>query len=188
MRVRAIGYGAGRKDFAHPNILRLWLGEAEGEAGLEPMVLLESNIDDMNPQLYAHVMQRLFAAGALDVTLSAVQMKKNRPGTLLSVLCRPGQADELSVIVFRETTTLGIRRIPVTRQALPRRFERVETRFGMVHVKVATLPDGSERATPEYEDCRRLAQEAGVPLMDVMEEAGRTAAALVAGGARDRDV
>lgn len=179
--LRAVGYGAGRKDFpsreegagSYPNVLRLWLGEAETQAMLEPLVLLETNIDDMNPQLYAHVTSQLFAAGALDVTLASVQMKKNRPGILFSVLCRPEQADQLSGIVFRETTTLGIRRIRVTRQALPRRFKTVETRYGPVQFKVATLPDGSERMTPEYEDCRRLAEEAGVPLMAVLQEAKR---------------
>jgi uncharacterized protein (TIGR00299 family) protein len=180
MTLRAIGYGAGRKDFAgqsgaqgHPNILRLWLGELQTAASLEPMVMLETNIDDMNPQLYAHVARQLFAAGALDVTLGAVQMKKGRPGTLLSVLCRPAQADALSELLFRETTTLGIRRVAVQRQALARSFEQVQTPYGPVQVKVATLPDGSQRATPEYEDCRRLAEQAGVPLRDVIDAAKR---------------
>jgi len=181
MRLRSIGYGAGRKDFpagepgaqGHPNILRLWLGELQGSAVLEPMVMLETNIDDMNPQLYAHVAEQLFAAGALDVTLGAVQMKKNRPGTLLSVLCRPPQADALSEILFRETTTLGIRRVALTRQALPRRFEQVQTLYGPVRVKVATLPDGSQRATPEYQDCRRLAEKSGAPLTAVIDAAKR---------------
>ena len=181
MTLRAIGYGAGRKDFSggagdagdHPNVLRLWLGEVQVPATREPLIMLETNIDDMNPQLYEHVAGRLFASGALDVTLTAVQMKKNRPGTLLSVLCRPEQAEELSDIIFRETTTIGIRRVSVTRQALPRRFETVETQFGSVQIKVAILPDGSKRATPEYDDCQRLAAEAGVPLMDVMQEANR---------------
>ncbi len=184
MTLQKIGYGAGRKDFpprgqgsaAHPNLLRLWIGVTQRAATWEPMVLLETSIDDMNPQLYEHVAERLFAAGALDVTLGSVQMKKNRPGTVLSVLCQPEQADELSEIVFHETTTLGIRRIPVTRQALPRRFEQVETRFGMVQVKLATLPDGSLRAMPEYEDCRRLAREVGVPLRAIIEEAKQEAA------------
>jgi uncharacterized protein (TIGR00299 family) protein len=179
MTLRAVGYGAGRKDFPSmdggaagpPNVLRLWIGETARQAELEPLLLLETNIDDMNPQLYEHVTGQLFDAGALDVTLSPVQMKKNRPGTLLSVLCRPDKADRLSSIIFRETTTLGIRRVQVARQALPRRFEQVQTRFGTVQVKVATLPDGTERLTPEYEDCRRLAQDAGVPVMLVMEEA-----------------
>jgi len=178
MTLRAIGYGAGRKDFdgGPPNVLRLWIGEASRAATWEPMVLLETNIDDMNPQLYEHVAAGLFEAGALDVTLTPVQMKKNRPGTMLSILCRSEQADQLSGIVFHETTTLGVRRIPLTRQALPRRFERVETRFGTVQFKVATLPDGSERAAPEYEACRRLAQAAGVPLIAVVDEAKRALA------------
>ena len=171
MTVQKIGYGAGRKDFSHPNVLRLCLGETDIAAGLESLVLLETNIDDMNPQLYEHATDRLFAAGALDVTLTSVQMKKNRPGTMLSVLCDPERADALSEIIFRETTTLGIRRISVTRQALARRFEQVGTRFGPVQVKVVTLPDGSERVTPEYRHCRRLADEAGVPLAEVMEAA-----------------
>ena len=181
MTLRKIGYGAGRKDFSsgagdatdRPNVLRLWLGEVQGPAKQEQLIMLETNIDDMNPQLYEHVAGRLFAGGALDVTLTAVQMKKNRPGTLLSVLCRPEQADQLSDIVFRQTTTIGVRRFSVTRQALPRRFDTVDTRFGSVQVKVVILPDGSERATPEYDDCQRLALEAGVPLMDVLHEAKR---------------
>lgn len=184
MTLRAIGYGAGRKDFVsdardaevYPNILRIWVGETKRGKTLEPMLLLETNIDDMNPQLYEHVTEHLFASGALDVTLGAVQMKKNRPGTILSILCRPEQAESLSEIVFRETTTLGIRHIPVTRQALPRRFEQVATRFGTVRIKVATLSDGSERGAPEYEDCRRLATESGVPLITVLEEIERVLA------------
>jgi uncharacterized protein (TIGR00299 family) protein len=187
MTLRTIGYGAGRKDFSagagdatsHPNVLRLWLGEVQVPATQEPLIMLETNIDDMNPQLYAHVASKLFASGALDVTLAAVQMKKNRPGTLLSILCRLEQADQLSDIVFRETTTIGVRRVSVTRQALPRRFDEVETQFGSVQVKVAILPDGSERATPEYDDCQRLAVEAGVPLMDVMQEVTRALSSSV---------
>jgi len=143
----------------------------ENEVTLEPLVKLETNIDDMNPQIYEHVSEKLFAAGALDVTLAPVQMKKNRPGTLLSVLCRPEQVDALSNILFYETTTLGVRRVPVYRQSLPRRFEQVETGVGSVQLKVVTLPDGTERATPEYEDCRRLANDAGVPLRMVMDAA-----------------
>jgi hypothetical protein len=130
------------------------------------------------------VARQLFGAGALDVTLGAVQMKKSRPGTLLSVLCRPEQANGLSSVIFRETTTLGIRRVAVARQALPRRFEQVKTRFGPVQVKVATLPDATERATPEYEDCRRLAQDAGVPLADVMQEARQAFSSRVINGDR----
>ncbi len=171
MTLQGIGYGAGRKAFERPNVLRLWLGEAEGRPSLEPVTMLETNIDDMNPQLYAHVAERLFAAGALDVTLTPVQMKKGRPGVVLSVLCRPEEADALSAILFSETTTLGVRRLALTRQALPRRTTQVHTPYGPVRFKVATLPNGRERAMPEYEDCRRLAQQAGVPLALVIEAA-----------------
>ena len=125
----------------------------------------------MNPQIYEHVSERLFAAGALDITLTPVQMKKSRPGTLLCVLCQSEHAEALSKIIFSETTTLGIRHIPVTRQCLPRRFEQVKTPYGELQVKVAVLPDGTERVMPEYEDCRRLAQEAGVPLRVVIDAA-----------------
>jgi uncharacterized protein (TIGR00299 family) protein len=173
MTLRAIGYGAGRKDFSHPHVLRLWLGEVAGEAMLERLVLLETSIDDMSPQIYAHVIEELFATGARDVTLTPVQTGQNRPGTILSVLCHPEQVSRLSEIMFLQTTTLGVRRIPLTRQTLPRRFERVQTRFGVVQVKVATLPDGSRRTVPKYEDCLRLAQDAGVPLLEVIEEVRR---------------
>lgn len=180
LTLRRIGYGAGRKDFTTPtgdpgppNVLRVWLGEIERESMLEPLLMLETNIDDMNPQLFEHVAQRLFAAGALDVTLTAVQMKKNRPGTLLSTLCSPEEADSLSEIIFRETTTLGIRRIPLQRQALPRYVGRVKTPHGSVRTKAATLPDGSVRASPEYDDCRLIAEKTGEPLRLIMDEAQR---------------
>jgi uncharacterized protein (TIGR00299 family) protein len=173
MTLRAVGYGAGRKDFSPPHVLRLWLGEVEGEATLERLVLLETSIDDMIPQIYAHVIEELFATGARDVTLTPVQTRQNRPGTILSVLCHPEQVSRLSEIIFLQTTTLGVRRIPLTRQILPRRFERVQTRFGVVQVKVAMLPDGSRRMIPKYEDCLRLAQDAGVPLIEVIEEVRR---------------
>ncbi len=173
MTLRTVGYGAGRKDFSHPNVLRLWLGEVEGGAALERLVLLETGIDNMNPQLYEHVSEQLLDAGARDVMLVPAQMKSNRPGMVLSVLCRPEQMDRLSDILFLQTSTLGVCRTLLTRQTLPRRFEPVRTRFGVVQVKVATLPDGSERAIPEYEDCRRLAQDAGVPLIRVLEEVQR---------------
>jgi hypothetical protein len=180
LTLRRIGYGAGRKDFttpagnpAPPNILRVWLGDVKRESVLEPLLMLETNIDDMNPQLFDHVVQRLFAAGALDVTLAAVQMKKNRPGTLLSTLCSPERADRLSEIIFRETTTLGIRRVPLQRQALPRYVGRVKTPHGSVRMKAATLPDGSVRASPEYEDCRLIAEKTGEPLRAIIDEAQR---------------
>ncbi len=129
--------------------------------------LLETNLDDLNPEFYGYIMDKLFAAGALDVFFTPIQMKKNRPGTLLSVLCEPEQAESLRGLLFAETSTLGIREHTVARYALPRRSETVETRFGPVRVKIAELGDGRTKSAPEYEDCRRLAEQHGVPLREV---------------------
>jgi uncharacterized protein (DUF111 family) len=126
-----------------------------------------TQIDDMPPEWYEHVMRRLFDAGALDVYLTPIQMKKNRPGTLLTILCQQEIAEALSEIVLTETTTLGVRRQDVERLCLPREMKMVETPFGPVPAKVATLPDGRRRAAPEYEACRRVAEERGVPLWEV---------------------
>lgn len=173
MTLKRVGYGAGGRDLPIPNVLRLLLGEqaVPGSASRETLVTLETNIDDLNPQAYEHVMARLFQAGALDVTLSLVQMKKNRPGTQLWVLCRPGEADRLVKILFAETSTLGVREQRVERLSLARSIEMVETLFGPVRVKVAELGGGQVKITPEYEDCRRLAQEKRVPLREVFQAA-----------------
>jgi uncharacterized protein (TIGR00299 family) protein len=133
--------------------------------------VLETNIDDLNPEIYEYVMGKLFEAGALDVYLAPIQMKKNRPATLLRVLCRPDDVQAMTAILFAETTTLGIREQTVARHALPRVIEHVDTPYGPVHVKVAELPDGTTKRAPEYEDCRRLAEEHGVPLREVYRAA-----------------
>ena len=183
MTLSAVGYGAGRKDFAIPNVLRVLVGEAAaaGDSGLQALVVLETNIDDLNPETYDYVMGRLFAAGALDVFLAPIQMKKNRPATLLSVICWPSAAAALSDILFSETSTLGIRRYEVMRQALPRRSQTVETTYGPVRVKVAHWGDGQAKAAPEYEDCRKLAAQYNIPLREVYRAAVQAAhaAALV---------
>lgn len=183
MTLSAVGYGAGRKDFAIPNVLRVLVGEAAaaGDSGLQALVVLETNIDDLNPETYDYVMGRLFAAGALDVFLAPIQMKKNRPATLLSVICWPSAAAVLSDILFAETSTLGIRRYEVMRQALPRRSQTVETTYGPVRVKVAHWGDGQAKAAPEYEDCRKLAAQHNIPLREVYRAAVQAAhaAALV---------
>jgi pyridinium-3,5-bisthiocarboxylic acid mononucleotide nickel chelatase len=173
MTLSAVGYGAGRKDFAIPNVLRVLVGEsaAAGDSGLQALVVLETNIDDLNPETYEYVMGRLFAAGALDVFLAPIQMKKNRPATLISVICWPSAAAALSDILFSETSTLGIRRYEVMRQALPRRSQTVETPYGPVRVKVAHWGDGQTKAAPEYEDCRKLAAQHNVPLREVYRAA-----------------
>ncbi|MGC9348038.1 MAG: nickel pincer cofactor biosynthesis protein LarC [Anaerolineae bacterium] len=144
----------------------------------EKLSVLETNIDDLNPEVYEHVMTMLFEKGALDVFLAPIQMKKNRPATLLRVLCRPEDVGSMTDVLFRETSTLGIREQTVDRHALPRTVESVDTRYGKVHVKIATLGDGSVKIAPEYEDCRHLAQHRNVPLREVYqaaEEAARRA-------------
>lgn len=134
--------------------------------------VLETNIDDLNPEIYEYVMGKLFEAGALDVFLAPIQMKKNRPATLLRVLCRPDDVQAMTAILFVETSTLGVREQRVARHALPRTIEHVDTPYGSVHVKVAELPDGTTKRAPEYEDCRRLAEQHGVPLREVYRAAG----------------
>lgn len=169
MTVERIGYGAGQRDFPFPNLLRLLVGSTSAglDARLETLTLLEANIDDLNPEFYGHLMERLFTAGALDVYLTPVQMKKNRPGVLLSVACPPAKAEALAALVFAETTTIGLRRQEVQRWALARERVEVETPYGSVGVKVARLGGKVMTASPEYEDCRRLALERGVPLKEV---------------------
>lgn len=137
---------------------------------IESLSVLETNIDDMNPQIYEHVMNRLLSSGALDVTLTSIQMKKNRPGEMLSVLCRPADAAALQAILFAETTTLGVRRGMIERVSLPRTIEVVETPFGSIRVKVARWGDVA-RSMPEYEDCRRAAEAHQVAIVEVMEAA-----------------
>ena len=180
MKTERIGYGAGTRDFkGHPNVVRLSIGEAVGhEAGKTPaeeIVVLEANVDDMTPQVFGYVMERALQAGALDVFATAVQMKKSRPGMLLTVLCRPEESAQLRQLIFTETTTLGVRERREARTTLARRHISVQTRWGEVRMKLATL-NGSGSVTnyaPEYEDCRRIAEQQSVPLKTVMQEAIR---------------
>ena len=161
----------GRKTWAIPNVLRVLIGETTtASIPAESLAVLETNVDDLNPETYDYVMARLFAAGALDVFLAPIQMKKNRPATLLSVLCRPGSVDALSEILFEETSTLGVRRHDVSRTCLPREIRTVATPFGPIRVKVAKWGD-REKSAPEYEDCRRAAESHGVPLREVYQAA-----------------
>jgi pyridinium-3,5-bisthiocarboxylic acid mononucleotide nickel chelatase len=135
------------------------------------LTVLETNIDDLNPETYEYVMDALFTAGALDVYFAPIQMKKNRPATLLRVLCKPEDVQALVRILFVETSTLGVREQTVNRHALTRAIEHVDTPYGSVHVKVADLGKGQVKSSPEYEDCRRLARECGVPLREVYQTA-----------------
>jgi uncharacterized protein (TIGR00299 family) protein len=173
MQVNAVGYGAGSRDLPIPNVLRVLIGtrEASRSALIDQLILLETNIDDMNPEIYEHLMERLFTAGALDVTLLPIHMKKNRPGTMLQVLTSHEMAQALKQVIYRETTTLGIRQQWVERECLPRRFENVETKYGPVQMKIAELGDGQIKYSPEYEDCRILALKHDVPIQVIIKAA-----------------
>ena len=170
MRVRQSGYGAGDRDFPdHPNLLRLLVGEDEASGQLQRVVVLECEIDDMNPQIFGVLMDQLHEAGALDVFYAPIQMKKNRPGTLVTVVSLPEHRAMLSGIVFRETTTIGIRFREMDRERLERERIDVETPLGTVRFKVARRA-GEEvilNAAPEFEDCARLAEEHGLPVKEV---------------------
>lgn len=198
---RHIGFGAGKKQWAdRPNLLRVVIGEVgesaqpatphsvlrtpHSEDGLEwrAMELVETNIDDMNPELFDHVLARLFAAGAVDAWLQPAQMKKNRPGQLLSALCPPDARDAVIATVLRETTTLGVRVSPRQRAALPREVREVPTSFGAVRVKVARWPEsGVHRAAPEYDDVTRLANQHGVAAREVYAAALAAAQSVTSG-------
>jgi hypothetical protein len=174
MTIEAIGYGAGQKDFPQPNLLRLLVGQSTAAAATDSIVLLETNLDDAAGESIGFCAAQLWKSGALDVSTTALTMKKGRPGVLLAVQCRPADADALAAIVFRETTALGLRRSTVQRMTLPRRAATVETPFGAVAGVVATLPDGSERFSPEYEACAKIAADRRAPL-EAVQQAARAA-------------
>ena len=178
MSVSSIGYGAGALDLeGQPNVVRIMVGEAAEKVvpGFdEEIAVIEANFDDMNPQIYGYFMEKALAAGALDVYTTPVQMKKNRPGTLLTLLCRPAETNALMSLVFAETTTLGARTYRAQRRTLPRETVKVQTRFGDVQVKLARVNGIIRHVAPEYEDCRKLATEKNVPLQQVISEALRS--------------
>lgn len=173
MTVRRIGLGAGTKDFeGQANVLRLFVGETADPAGLETdqVCMLETNLDDLTGEMVGYCVTRLWEAGALDVYTTAIQMKKQRPGVMLTVLCRPPEADVLEAILFSETTTLGVRRATLNRRLLRRQEHVVQTEWGPVAGKKAWLADGTVRFAPEFEACRRIAAEHGLPLRVVYEK------------------
>ncbi len=168
MRVDRIGYGAGSRDFSHsPNVLRVLLGELDATAPSQSVVVIEAEIDDMNPQIFGVLMDRLLAEGALDVFYTSIQMKKNRPGTLLTVIAPPNQRDRLTSTIFRETTTIGVRFREMSRECLDRESTTVTTELGAVRIKVARRRGELLNAAPEFDDCVRLAGEHQVPTKHV---------------------
>jgi uncharacterized protein (TIGR00299 family) protein len=177
MSVSAIGYGAGAADLeGQPNVLRIMIGETAEKTvpGYDQEItVIEANLDDMNPQIYGYFQEKALAAGALDVFTTPVQMKKNRPGTLLTVLCQPVDAQALMMLIFAETTTFGVRTHSAQRRVLPREFVKVTTSFGDVRVKLSRVNGRILHVAPEYDDCRKLAEEKNVPLQRVISEALR---------------
>jgi pyridinium-3,5-bisthiocarboxylic acid mononucleotide nickel chelatase len=168
MRVAQIGYGAGHRDFADtPNVLRVLVGESDASASSHTIVVIEAEIDDMNPQIFGVLMDRLLAQGALDVFYTPIQMKKNRPGTLLSVIAAPEAREALTATIFRETTTIGVRYRDMTRECLDRRTVTVTTSIGDVRIKVAARNGQVLNASPEFDDCVRLGAEHDVPAKNV---------------------
>ena len=177
MAVRRVAYGAGGRDLREqPNLLRLMIGESPGDFGRDQVTILETTIDDMNPQFFEPLMDRLFEAGALDVFLSHVSMKKSRPGITLTVLADAAAADRCAALVLTHSTTFGVRAHTATRWKLPRDIVSVSTSHGSVRVKRGWSGDRITILAPEYEDCRRLAQAAGLPIHVVYDEARQAAA------------
>jgi uncharacterized protein (TIGR00299 family) protein len=168
MRVAQVGYGAGHRDFPDtPNVLRVLVGEADATAASHTVVVIETEIDDMNPQIFGVLMDCLLAQGALDVFYTPIQMKKNRPGTLLTVIAAPDARDALTGTIFRETTTIGVRYREMTRECLERRTVTVATSVGDVRIKVAARNGHILNAAPEFADCVRLAREHNLPAKNI---------------------
>jgi len=176
LRVEGTGYGAGTRDYEKfPNVLRVMIGESEAKDETEQALwMLETNVDDVSPQIIGHVMDRAFTLGARDCYFTPIQMKKNRPGVLLSILCDPEKKTEMTDLLFTETTTIGVRSYQVNRRALDRQIVRVETLYGPIDVKVARLNGRVVNAMPEFDQCRQAAEIKGVALKEV-EDAARLA-------------
>lgn len=169
MNINGVGYGAGSKEFKDwPNVLRIWLGETAAESDEENMVLLETNIDDMNPQIYGYLMEKLFEEKAIDVWFTPIQMKKNRPAVMLSILATAQAEPGLVELVMRETSTLGIRTKPVLRHIARRKMIEFKSSLGSVKIKVKHFSGDLLQVTPEYEDCTHIAMGKNMPLQEVM--------------------
>ena len=175
MTTESIGYGAGSQDLEHPNVLRVFIGERKTQAAIEQdtVSILETNIDDMNPQFYDNILEELLQNGALDVYLTNVSMKKNRPGIQLTVLTRPEDEDKFAQFIFRNTTSIGVRIRQEKRKKLNRTIEEVDTKFGKVKFKISSLNGEVLNRTPEYEDCKRISKKQNIPLKAIYKEIER---------------
>jgi hypothetical protein len=170
--IQRIGYGAGTKTFSdRPNVLRIMLGRRARTLAADELIEIQTNIDDLNPQIYDHLCERLFAAGARDVTLTPTIMKKGRPAIIVAVLAEAALREAVAAVLFEETTTIGIRSHPVSRLKLPREIREIATRWGAIRVKVSRRAGSTPTIAPEYDDCRRAANEHRVALKIVMQDA-----------------
>ena len=180
MKIESIGYGAGEKEFTTPNLLRINIGEKILKDGnlkdgyvSDEAVLIETNIDDMNPEFYDYIMDKLFSQGALDVFLAPIQMKKNRPAHMLSIIVYEQNLKEILEVLFSESTTLGVRIKEIKRLRLGQQNFITETKYGKIRVKVGIFKGEIKNVAPEYEDCKKMAKQHQVPLKEVYEEARR---------------
>jgi uncharacterized protein (DUF111 family) len=172
MRIDAVGVGAGARDTAgRPNILRAVVGEAAAGGASDAVWVVETNLDNLSGEVVGHVLERLFRAGALDAWTAPIQMKKSRPGVLLAAICPPAALGAVERVLFRETTTFGVRRYRVERSTLDRRWVAVRTPYGPVRVKIGSRGGAMLTASPEYEDCRAVAERRGIPLREVLRAA-----------------
>jgi len=178
IHVEKIGCGAGRDDLPHPNLLRLIIGTAASTSKNEKVAVIETNIDDMNPQFYDYLIEKLFTLEVLDVFITPILMKKNRPGHLLTVICSSGKLLSVTDFLLRETTTLGLRWREEERAIADREVRDLQTKYGKIHLKLGKWGGNIVNISPEYEDCKRLALEKRVPLKDIFEEAKRLGATL----------
>lgn len=176
MIVKKIGYGMGKKKLDFPNVLRLVIGKENGKNGL---YIVETNIDDMNPEIYPHIIDRLMDAGAMDVFITPLIMKKGRTGILIKVLSTHEKIEDIKKVIFEETTTFGIRYYKVKREILEREFLRVKTEYGEVNVKIGYYNGSVVSISPEYEDCRKIAIENGIPLKKIYSEAKEKARKII---------
>jgi uncharacterized protein (TIGR00299 family) protein len=179
MNLEKIGYGAGRDDLPHPNLLRLIIGTSTSTSGKERVIVIETNIDDMNPQFYDYIMEKLLAMGVLEVFITPIMMKKNRPATLLTVISPPEKLPSVTAFLLRETTTLGLRWREEERSRTDRKIISLQTRYGKIRFKLARWEGRIVNLSPEYEDCKRLALNKKVPLKELFEEARKEAMILL---------
>lgn len=174
MRIDKLGYGAGKADFQHPNLLRIFIGDLVGAYDTDFTNMIETNIDDINPEIYSYLVQKLLDHGALDVFLTNIQMKKSRPAVKLSVISSLEDTEKLTDMIFNETTTLGVRIYQTERRKLFIEKKKVKTKYGDITIKVGKLNDKVKTISPEYEDCQSIAEKNNIPLKDIYDLAKRT--------------